>query len=119
MYGCADWCEGSMTGFRGIIEVPRTVSMFCGEEIFHSTPEEYAELLRKRNLGLLSNQQIREHLLKKATFVQAKSRYICADGLYCATVSQPMIEALIVTQQYQFKTGAKPCTIPNRAPMPA
>ena len=97
---------------------PRLVGMVCREEIFHSTPEEYAELLRKRNIGLLSNQQIREHLLKTAT-VKKKKHHNCADGLYCATVSQPMIEALIVTQQYQFKTGAKPCTIPNRAPVPA
>ena len=118
MYGCADWCADSMGGFKGIIRVPRTVSMFCGEEIFHTTREEYGELLRKRNDGLLSNQQIREDLLKKAT-VKIKKHHVCADGLYCATVPQPMIEALIVTQEYRFKTGAKPFTIPNQAPVPA
>ena len=114
MYGCKEWCERSSEGFKGVTN-PRILGNFCADEIFHTTREEYAELLRQRELGVLTNRQIREHLLKTATHRDLKES--CANGLYCATIAQPMIEALIVTQQYQFKTGAKPCPIPIRAPL--
>ena len=117
MYGCADWCEESGPNFitENVVS-PRRLGMFCKDEIFHTTREEYAELLRQRELGVLTNRQIREHLLKTAT-VKRNKHSVCADGLYCATIAQPMIESLIVTQQYQFRTGAKPCAIPIRAPV--
>ena len=115
MVGCERWCNASLTsGFgankRVSSRADRPLGEVCREEIFHSTREEYIQLLRDRDATppVKSNREIRKILDKTATRTTSKE---CETGLYCATASQPMIESLIVNQVYQFATGKRPLPI--------
>ena len=115
MVGCERWCNASLTsGFgankRVSSRAERPLGEVCREEIFHSTREEYIQLLRDRDATppKKSNQEIRKILAKTATRTESRP---CEEGLYCATVPQPMIESLIVNQVYQFATGKRPLPI--------
>ena len=114
MVGCTSWCEDSLKAgfgaFKGSSRAPRPLGDMCREEVFHTTREEYIQLLRDRDATppKKSNQEIRKILAKTATRSETRP---CEEGLYCATVPQPMIESLIVNQVYQFATGKRPLPI--------
>ena len=114
MVGCKSWCEASLKlgfgAFKGSSLTPRPLGDMCREEVFHTTREEYIQLLRDRDATppKKSNQEIRKILAKTATRTESRP---CEEGLYCATVPQPMIESLIVNQVYQFETGKRPLPI--------
>ena len=104
MLGCVDWCEEAKEGFT-TKPTPRLLGNICKKIVFHTTSDVYTEILRDRNNRVISNQQARDRLMETATGKVVFSNSLCAEGLYCATSAQPMIEALIVTQNYQFETG--------------
>ena len=85
----------------------RELGQSCQKMVFHSTREEYTQFLRDRERGVLNDQQIRDRLVQKSTGgPTTETKLKCKESLYCASSSPPMIEELIVTQAYQFDTGA-------------
>ena len=107
MIGCEKWCEESQNVWKlkngkGGKQNGYLLGKPCRKEIFSTTREIYTQFLRDRDQGVQNNQQIRERLLKTASLPKQQT---CAAGLYCATVSTPMIESLIVDQNYEFPTG--------------
>ena len=105
--GCAEWCKESVKSGWGDKkpdkQLPSDMGMPCERRFFRSSREEYTQFLSDRKRGLKTDQQIREILLKKSS----SNTFVCAEGLYCATVSIPNIENILASQRYQFDTGAR------------
>ena len=102
MVGCERWCEESNNANYASKNEGHSLGQACRMDMFSTTREIYTQLLRDRDQGVQNNQQIREKLLQTAARPIPKE---CSAGLYCATVSTPMIESLIVEQSYDFPSG--------------